>query len=219
MDISQNLDSLISKYCSDLMEMKEKWSKWGIETENPTETPKEQEEKATDELNLEDALLIDNEQENSMLEPTESDSPNIAEAEKPEKEAEAEPIETKIDEANEITSEAPVANPQNYATFSARVFSGEEAYPVENAKVMLYIGKTLYSFLITDENGETPKIKIEAPPEKNSLVPNSENQQLDYSADVFAEGFTTARGLLVSAVGSSDILLPVRLAPLSERID
>lgn len=211
MDISQNLDSLISKYCSDLMEMKEKWSKWGIETEEPPAAQKEQEEKTIDEPISEDALLTENEVKN--------EASNTIEAESPEKQAESEPVEAKTHEADNIISGAPLANPQSYATFSARVFSGEEAYPVENAKVMLYIGKTLHSFLITDENGETPTIKIESPPEKNSLVPNSEDQQLDYSADVFAEGFTTERGLLVSAVGGSEILLPVRLTPLSERVD
>ena len=36
MDTSQDLDLLISKYSENLMQMKEKWSKWGIVTEEKT---------------------------------------------------------------------------------------------------------------------------------------------------------------------------------------
>lgn len=108
---------------------------------------------------------------------------------------------------------------ENYASFRARVFSGLEAYPVEKAKVIIYKNDILYAFLLTDKNGETEQIKIEAYPEKNSLEPLSDEQRIDYSADIYAEGFTKQENLLVSAVGGSEIVLNMELIPESERIN
>ena len=88
-----------------------------------------------------------------------------------------------------------------------------------SAKISIYLDGKLHAFLITDKNGATKQIKLEAYPKLNTFIPESDEQTLDYSADVFAEGFIERRGLLVSAVGGSDILLSTELTPLSERID
>ncbi len=118
-------------------------------------------------------------------------------------------------EVEEIPAEEDM---ENFATFKGRVFTGFGAFPVENAKVVLYKGDILYAFLVTDKNGETLTIKIEAYPEKNSLEPLSDEQRTDYSADVYADGFTEKKNLLVSAVGGSDVVLNVELTPESEVI-
>lgn len=248
MDTSQNLDSLITKYCDDLMQMKEKWSKWGIETQKSEEKiPKaqfteESHEKEEDTTELtqptvpvvalsQDQDITQDKSENEESSNVQEDNEGLDEDEgenenEKEKEKEKEKDEkygSSIPGTGEINpaliSDVPVADPENSATFIARVFSGEEAYPIDKAKVMLYLDKKLHSFLITNENGETPEIKIQSAPAENALIPNSENQELDYSADVFAEGFTPKKGLLVSAVGNSKILLTVQLTPVSERID
>ena len=116
-------------------------------------------------------------------------------------------------------SETPLADPENFALFTAKVYSGNQAYAVPNAKISIYLDGKLHAFLITDENGATEKIKLQSYPKLNTFIPESNEQTVDYSADVFAEGFTEKKGLLVSAVGGSDILLNVELTPLSERID
>lgn len=246
MDTSQNLDSLITKYCDDLMQMKEKWSKWGIETQKSEEKiPKaqfteESHEKEEDTTELtqpavpvvalsQDQDITQDKRENEENSNVQEDNEGLGEGEgenENEEEKEKEKDEkygSSIPGTGEINpapiSDVPVADPENSATFIARVFSGEEAYPIDKAKVMLYLDKKLHSFLITNENGETPEIKIQSAPAENALIPNSENQELDYSADVFAEGFTSKKGLLVSAVGNSKILLTVQLTPVSERID
>ena len=208
---TQDFDFLISKYSDDLMQMKEKWSKWGFVTE-----------------------------EKKMEAPIEEAIPAVAMTEKmqdipdetPDVEAETEAPTEDIPEPDETpapdeapdgdkiqVSDYPIANPENYATFTARVFSGEEAYPIEGAKVMIYRENNLHTFLITNENGETATVKIESAPAENALIPNSEDQEIDYTAEVYADGFTPKKGLLVSAVGNSHILLTVQLTPLSERID
>ena len=120
-----------------------------------------------------------------------------------------------VGEENGIPDERDMENP---AVFRARVFTGKGAYAVENAKVILYRNDVLHAFLVTDKNGETPEIKIEAYPQSNSLEPLSDEQRLDYRADVYAEGFERKENLLVSAVGGSDILLEVELTPESEGI-
>ncbi len=221
MDTSQDFDFLISKYSEDLMQMKEKWSKWGIVTEENKKEPEEEE--ADSEPSVSAVALTGGEDPT----PTE-ETPPEADMPKEEPSREDVPEETPVQEETAETpqetltppmSDYPKANPEFYANFQARVFSAEQAYPIEGAKVLIYFDGKLHTFLITNENGETQNVKIESAPGENALIPNSENQQLDYSADVFADGFTPRKGLLVSAVGSSDILLNVQLTPEPERID
>lgn len=240
-----DLDSLISKYSKDLMEMKNKWAKWGIETqEQPTVIKEDENEpmdnnspssqaaaldgtkevatKANREAKEEAAYENEAEKEKDTTAKNEDEKETESENESENEDSEEDKTESEKGE-NETpslnNSPLPEGEKEDFAEFSARVFTGEDAYPVEKAKILLYKDKRLYHFLLTDENGKTPKIKILAPPEDNSLIPNSENQQIDYLADVFADGFTPKRGLIVSAVGGSDILLEAQLIPIPERID
>ena len=120
-------------------------------------------------------------------------------------------------EREEGTAEIPSEEDMtNYALFRGRVFTGFGAFPVEDAKVILYRNDVLYAFLTTDKSGETPTIRIEAFPEGNSLEPLSDEQRVDYSADVYADGFNEKKNLLVSAVGGSEVVLDVELTPESE---
>ena len=194
---TQDFDLLISKYSDDLMQLKEKWSERGIVTEEKKEDTRTKEEASA------------KAEEETEAAPSYDEQPT-------EQEAEEEPSQAP-DEEN--MSDYPKAAPESYARFTARVFSGEGVYPVAGAKVMIYREGRLHTFLITDENGETPTVKIESAPAENALIPNSDDQQLDYLADIYADGFTPEKGLLVSAVGDSHILLTVQLTPLSERID
>lgn len=248
-----DLDSLISKYSKDLMEMKSKWAKWGIETqEQPTDMKKDEDEpidnnslstqaadldgtkevaiKANGEAKEEDltGIKAENEKEttaeNEGEGESENENENESETESQNENEDSEEDKTESEQAENETpslddSILPEGETEDFAEFSARVFTGEDAYPVEKAKILLYKDKKLYHFLLTDENGKTPKIKILAPPKDNSLIPNSENQQINYLADVFADGFTPKRGLIVCAVGGSDILLETQLIPIPERID
>lgn len=231
-----DLDSLISKYSKDLMEMKNKWAKWGIETqEQPTDMKKDEDEPIDNNSLSTQATDLDGTKEVAIKangEAKEEDLTGIKAENEKETTAENEG-ESKTENQNENSEEdktenetpslddsvLPEGETEDFAEFSARVFTGEDAYPVEKAKILLYKDKKLYHFLLTDENGKTPKIKILAPPKDNSLIPNSENQQINYLADVFADGFTPKRGLIVCAVGGSDILLETQLIPIPERID
>lgn len=127
--------------------------------------------------------------------------------------------EVTLSEKHSGTKEIPAEEEmESFAYFRGRVFTGGEAYPIEKAGVTLYKNDLLYAFLVTDKNGETARVKIEAFPEKNSLEPLSDEQSTEYRADVFAEGFIPREGLLVSAVGGSEIVLETELTPESEGI-
>ena len=195
---NQDFNFLISKYSNDLMELKEKWSKWGVVTEEKNEKEEDSESPVSEKV---------------------KETPEFPEEDFPEEERILNESSLLSDSAKGAESEYPKVNPENYATFIASVFSGDEAYPIEGAKIMIYRENNLHTFLITNANGKTAKVKIESAPAENALVPNSENQEINYFADVFADGFAPKKGLLVSAVGDSDILLTVQLTPLSERID
>ena len=196
--MDKDIDKLISQYTNDLMKLKDQWSQMGIATQDNAE---KQAEAEAPELNVEP-------------DPPEADEESYAEdypdtAVKPDEEKEnISPI-----------SDLPLADPQNFALFTARVYSGAQAYAVPNAKILIYLDGKLHAFLITDENGSTKQIKLESYPAVNNFIPDNTEQTLDYSADIFAEGFTEKRGLLVSAVGDSQILLSAELTPISERID
>lgn len=224
-----DLDLLISKYSKDLMEMKSKWSQWGIEVEEKVEDVKENDKDMLEAAseNASSKSSTDATEENALNEAIAAsldieEKPNAAQdvdstQEMSEENSIGGDEETSTNERENAESEEEVTG--GVAGFSARVFTGEDAYPVENAKVLIYKDKKLFHFLLTDENGNTPRVEIAAAPSENALIPNSENQQIDYLAEVFADGFTPQRDLLVSAVGGTDILLPVQLIPISERND
>lgn len=109
-------------------------------------------------------------------------------------------------------------NEQDFSYFTARVFTASGAYAVKNAKVIIYKDDVLYAFLMTDENGETKRIRLASYPEINSLESDNPQQRVDYSADVFSDGFTPQKNLLISAVGGTEAVLNVSLVPESEGI-
>lgn len=199
--MEKDIDLLISKYTDDLIKLKEKWSQMGIATQNEAPSPSEEIETQSEQ---ESAPIPASEESNqSYVE----DYPDTA---------------VKPDEEKENlspTEEIPLASPENFALFTARVFSGGEAYAVPDAKISIYLDGKLHAFLITDENGITKQIKLQSYPALNNFIPDNTEQTIDYSADIFARGFAERKGLLVSAVGGSEILLNTELTPLSERID
>ena len=198
--MDNELDLLISKYTNDLIKLKDKWSEEGIVTQEEIKTPIFE----TDEIAFDEPTEDINDAPEEVPEKTFDDT-----AVKPDEEKEnISPI-----------SDLPLANPENFAFFTAKVYSGNQAYAVPNAKISIYLDNTLHAFLITDENGTTKQVKLQSYPALNNFIPESNQQTIDYSADVFAEGFIERKGLLVSAVGGSDILLNTELTPLSERID
>lgn len=114
--------------------------------------------------------------------------------------------------------EFPQGEATSFATFAATIFSGEGTYPVADAKIVVYRGDNIYAFVTTDENGRTKTVRLPAFEKENSLESDNPNRSIDYFADIFAEGFIAQKGLLVSAVGGSDILLNVLMIPEEERI-
>lgn len=110
-------------------------------------------------------------------------------------------------------------DPENFAYFSARVFTGNNAFPIENARVLVIRNGKLFSFLSTDSNGVTKRIKLPSFPESNSLDPESTEQYIEYTGEVYAKGFTPKKNLLISAVGGSDIILDVQMTPVEEEVN
>ena len=109
--------------------------------------------------------------------------------------------------ANDGDKEAADSELTSSADFTAAVFSGEQTYPVEGAKIVVYRDDNIYAFLETDKNGTTKKMSLPAFAKENSLEADNPLRSVDYYADAFAEGFTAQKGLLVQAVGGSEIFL------------
>ena len=194
--MDKELDELISKYTEDLINLRNKWKDLGI---TPPEEPSDE---------LKDITPV-TESPPTGVEQEDSKNDNADETET---------ADTKK-ESPAVADDIPEADPENFSYFSAAVYSGNQAYAIPNAKISVYLDGKLHAFLITDENGKTKKIKLGSYPEINTFSPESQEQRVDYYADIYADGFTPKKGLLVSAVGGSDILLNAELTPLSERID
>lgn len=197
-----NFESMIKKYADELIKM----SREKMLPDSPEEKSEKESVQDADTAEKSDIFPFEEEVINEIT--TErssiSDIPGIESTDFYEEFAE----EILPEEADEPTS---------YANFSARVFTGNNVYPIENAKVLVVKNDRLYTFLTTDRDGVTKKIRLPAYPEANSLNPESDKQSLDYTGEVYATGFTPKKNLLISAVGGSDIVLDVQMTPISER--
>ena len=200
----EDIDEMIKKYSQSLVEM---GLIYGGEAEKSGVTVSKTENKAASE----ETTSSSKESENTQKEP----------------ETATETAKNTTIEVEDVNTDPAVSPPSvdfpegeanSSATFSAAVFSGAEAYPVANARVVVYRGDNIYAFVTTDENGKTKAVRLPAFDESNSLESDNPRRSIDYSADVFAEGFITQKGLLVSAVGGSDIILNVLMIPEEERI-
>lgn len=202
----ENFDDIIKKYTEELEKMGQNY---GGEVEKVVKTSLKTENESV----YEEASTDSNEKENAANEAkiaetaTENDGTNAVNA------------QVNTDPAvNEPAEENAQSEATSSATFSAAVFSGEGAYPVEGARIVVYRDDNIYAFLQSDENGRTKKVQLPAFDKENSLTPDNPESNIDYFADVFAEGFISQKGLLVSSVGGSEILLRVLLVPDEERI-
>lgn len=202
----ENFDDIIKKYTEELEKMGQNY---GGEVEKVVKTSLKTENESV----YEEASTDLNERENAANEAeiaetaAENDGTNAVNA------------QVNTDPAvNEPAEENAQSEATSSATFSAAVFSGEGAYPVEGARIVVYRDDNIYAFLQSDENGRTKKVQLPAFDKENSLTPDNPESNIDYFADVFAEGFISQKELLVSSVGGSEILLRVLLVPDEERI-
>ena len=197
-----SFESLIKKYADELIRM----SREKALPDPPEEAPVQENTEAYNKTEEIDVLPFETEQkEEDAVRMSPADIKGIESTDFYEEISE----EILPEETDEMTA---------YATFSARVFTGNNAYPVENAKVLVVKDDRLYTFLTTDRDGATKKVRLPAFPESNSLDPDSENQQANYTGEVYATGFTPKKGLLISAVGSSDVVLDVQMTPMSAEV-
>ena len=181
---------------------------YGGEAEDvPVTLPKTQAESA-----LEEAVTNTEKSQNDKNTP--ETAAESLENSQPEEES-ANEEENFYNEAQEVEAESEMTST---AEFSAAVFSGDYTYPVEGARIVIYREDNIYAFLETDANGITKKITLPSFEKENSLEADNPDRSVDYFADIFAEGFIPQKGLLVSAVGGSEVFLKVIMVPESERV-
>lgn len=203
----ENLDELIKKYKDALDEM---GKIYGGESQNENIDSSLTEQNGAKETLSEEEASYSKEEEEPL------NDADTAEIEGFTSESENEPYNETSDDAPSVIF--PEGEATSFSYFIANVFSGDEVYPVEGAKVVVYRGDNIYAFLSTDENGKTERIRLPAFEKENSLEADNPDKAVEYQADVFAEGFNAQKGLVVSAVGESEILLRVILVPENERI-
>lgn len=189
----ENLDKLIKKYSLSLMQTYDKRNR--DLREETAEKGKSMETGAETELETDAVSVFAEERETAANDEADTETIN------------AETQSSKEEE--EMTGTA---------SFFATVRTGGGAYPVENAKIIIGREDTVVSFLVTDENGDTPKVTLPAYPESDSLSYETAKEVM-YFADVYATGFQEKKNLPVSAVGGAEIVLNVELVPNEERME
>ena len=95
-----------------------------------------------------------------------------------------------------------------------QVYAGNEAIPIEGAKVVIRRDKNIEAFMLTDENGSTPFIKLSSPAKSSSLSPSNEARSYFYEGSIYADGFMPKKNLYISLVGGTSSVLKVNMIPL-----
>ena len=92
------------------------------------------------------------------------------------------------------------------------------AVPVSRAIVTVKDeNETLMAVFFTDENGNTPSLKVGAPPKENSSAPNAGGAPFSvYNIDTDKAGYISVRNINVPVYSGVTSVQPVELVPVSE---
>lgn len=107
-------------------------------------------------------------------------------------------------------------NSYGYLTVNTRTAGG--AIPVSRAIVTVKDeNETLLAVFFTDENGNTPPLKLLAPPLTNTQSPNSGGAAFfNYNVDTDKLGYKSVRNIGVPVYSGITSIQPIELVPISE---
>ncbi len=106
----------------------------------------------------------------------------------------------------------------NYGYIAVNVRTANGALPVEKAIVTIKDADgELLAVFFTDRNGNTPKLKVLAPPLENSESPGQNGPPYySYNIDTDKEGYISVRNIGAPVYPGITSIQPVELIPLSE---
>lgn len=113
---------------------------------------------------------------------------------------------------------------ENFGFLEVAVKTANGALPIEGARVSIYeylpneseiSGKLLYSVL-TEKNGRTPRLSLNAKSKELSMAPGNKNPFTAYNVSVEREGYYNNRYINVPVFQGITSIQPVELIPLSE---
>ena len=113
----------------------------------------------------------------------------------------------------QTSDQTPLLN--SVGTIQIEVSAANRALPIENAMIRIRNAddNSLKAVLITNQNGITDVIELDAPNRSLSQTPAVENPFVDYYADVVASGFVSRINIPIQMFGSIKSILPVTLIP------
>ena len=117
-------------------------------------------------------------------------------------------------------------NNQNLQEYTASgalvvsVFTASGALPVSNALVTIRSSEKedsgVFSVLVTDQSGNTPKIVLPTPPSSESESPGNKKPYATYTIEVDKEGYYPRQYINVPIFANTTSIQPVNLVPSSE---
>lgn len=107
-------------------------------------------------------------------------------------------------------------NSYGYLRVTVRTAGG--AIPVQRAIVTVKDeNETLLAVFFTDESGNTPTLKVSAPPKENTESPNSGGAAFfRYNIDTDKAGYKSVRNIGVPVYSGVTSVQPIELVPASE---
>ena len=115
-------------------------------------------------------------------------------------------------------------NGENIGFLVVDVKTSSGALPIEGAKVNIYeylpntesVGGELVFSVLTDRDGKTPKLALDAKSKELSMSPGNENQFAIYNISVEKEGYYNNRYINAPVFQGITSIQPVELIPLLE---
>ena len=110
---------------------------------------------------------------------------------------------------------------EDYGFIRITVRTAGGAVPVERAVVTVKDGnENLLAVFFTDESGNTPTLKVAAPPKANSETPNSGGAPFFvYNIDTDKAGYGSVRNINVPVFSGVTSVQPVELTPSPEGVN
>lgn len=108
----------------------------------------------------------------------------------------------------------PIAESPFVGYLRVVTFSGNQAEPIEGARVVVSRGDTVYANTETDRDGTTPVIPLPSVDPALTLRPGNDQPYVPYTIQVNAEGFRPVRHENVPVYGNNYVTQPIALLPL-----
>ena len=107
----------------------------------------------------------------------------------------------------------------SYGLLQVDAVNVENHFPIENARITIYSQdnpQTPFAQVTTDSSGQSPQVRLPAPPSSLSLAPGDERPYADYRLRIEADGFSPLEIVGTEVLSGSTAIQPAALTPVGD---